>query len=426
MKRIHIANGHLIDPANRIDGKHDVYIAEGRVLSIDVAPDGFEADTTIDAHGHIVCPGLVDLRVHLREPGEEHKATIASETRAAVSGGITTLCCPPTTIPVIDTPAVDTLIRRRAKDCGLSHVVTLGAMTQNLDGTHLSEMAALKSAGCVGISNDRRKLKNNRIRRRAFEYAATFGLKVFLHPEDSGLADDGCMHEGIISTRLGLPGIPESAETVALARDLILIEETGVSAHFCQLSSGRAIGMIADAQKRGLAVSADVAAHHLYLSEHDVGYFNSSCHVLPPLRTLRDQSLLQQGTARGTIGAICSGHAPHEADAKLAPFNETSPGISGLETLLPLCLRLHHDLGVSLSDILAKLTSTPARILGLDRGQLGVGAIADICIFDPEQRWVFNKEEMLSAGKNTPFSGWEFKGKVQHCLVNGKIVYSLS
>ena len=274
--RIRIANGRLIDPANGIDGIRDLYIAEGRIQSIGQAPVGFEPDRVIDARGQIICPGLVDLSARLREPGEEFKASIASETRAAASAGVTTLCCPPDTRPVIDTPAVAELIHQRADDAGMARVVTLGAMTQGLAGECLAEMHALKSEGCVGISNAQSPITNTEVARRAMEYAATCGLTVMLHAEDPWLRNRGVVHEGPVSTRLGLPGIPESAETVAVSRDLLLIEQTGVSAHFCRLSTGRAVDMVADAQRRGLPVTADVSVYHLHLTDMDVGHYNAN------------------------------------------------------------------------------------------------------------------------------------------------------
>ncbi len=421
--RIKISNGLVIDPANNLEAKHDLYISEGRIAAINKQPDGFTLDQTIDASGCHVIPGIVDLRARLREPGLENKATIASETRAAATAGITTLCMPPDTNPVIDTTSVVELIHERAEQAGYAKVVTLAALTAGLKGEQLSEMALLKKFGnCVGISNALSPVTNNLVMRRAMEYAASCGLTIFLHAEDQGLAGNGCAHEGAISTRLGLPGIPESAETSAISRDLLLIEQTGVRAHFCHVSSARAVQMIARAQYDGLPITADVTAHHLHLTEMDIGYFDSNCHVRPPLRTQRDREALVGALATGNLNAICSDHEPHDADAKLAPFAETEAGISSLETLLPLALRLTEDL--SLSDVINRLTAQPAKILGIDAGTLSVGEKADICIYNPQTHWIMNKENLVSAGHNTPFEGWEFKGKVVHTLLNGKVVYS--
>ncbi len=423
--KILIAQGHVIDPANQLDQIADLAIEDGRILACGEIPTGFKAEKTLDASDQIVCPGLIDLAARLREPGAEHKATIASETRAAAAGGITTLCIPPDTRPIIDTPAVSELIHQKAEAAGFAKVVTLGALTRQLKGEQLAEMIKLQQdGGCVGVSNAHQPVKNNLIMRRAMEYAASCGLTIFLYADDPGLSGQGCVHEGSISTRLGLPGIPESAETVAVARELMLIEQTGVRAHFCQLSCAHSVLMIARAQHDGLPVSMDVSAHQLHLTDMDIGYFNSECHLLPPLRTQRDRDALRKGLGNGNINAICSDHQPHDADAKLAPFAETEPGISALETLLPLSLRLVDDGVLSLANLIAKLTTEPAKILGLNRGHLSAGADADICIFDPHQHWNVEPEKFISRGKNSPFASWELKAKVTHTLLNGQIVYS--
>jgi dihydroorotase len=424
--KLKISNGRVIDPANDLDEVTDVYIADGKIAAIGQLPDGFNAEQEIDASNRIVCPGLVDLSARLREPGHEHKATIASETQAAAAAGITTLTCPPDTDPVIDTPAVAELIHQRAEASGKARVVTLGAATQGLGGINLSEMGALKKAGCVGISNAHTPIANPQVMKRIMEYAATYDMTVFLFAEDPSLRNQGCMHEGAISTRLGLPGIPEAAETVAVARDLALIADTGVRAHFCRLSSAKAVQMVSRAQYDGLPITTDVSAHHLYLTDMDVGEFNSQCHVRPPLRSQRDMQGLRDGLSQGAIKAICSDHQPHEADAKLDPFRVSASGISALETLLPLTLRLVKETDLNLTDAIAKVTCNPASILGIDVGSLNIGANADITVVDPEQYWELNSETLLSQGKNTPFLGWELKGRVTHTLLNGKIVYALS
>lgn len=420
-----IQHGRLIDPAQNLDTVSDLYIAEGRIVGHGVKPDGFVAEQTIDAKGKLVIPGLIDLSARLREPGQEHKGTIASETRAAAAGGITTLCVPPDTTPIIETPAVAELITRHANDAGFARVLPLGALTAGLNGEQLAEMALLHQQGkCVAVSNACRPVAQTRVMRRAMEYAASCGLPVFLHAEDRSLSQEGCAHEGMVSTRLGLPGLPEAAETVAVARELMLIEQTGVQAHFCHLSAAHSVQMIARAKHDGLPVTMGVTPHHLHLTEMDIGFFNSQCHVLPPLRTQRDREGLRAGLTNGCISVISSDHQPHDADAKLAPFADTEPGISGLETLLPLALRLVKEGVVSLTDVVAKLTCEPARILNLaDSGTLAIGARADICIFNPEQHWTVKPEHLISAGKNTPFAGWELTSKVTHTLLEGKLVY---
>ncbi len=424
-QQIRIHGGHVIDPANGVDAVTDVYVARGRIAGLGAAPEGFTADVEIDAGGCVICPGLVDLAAALREPGQEHKATIASETRAAAGGGITTLCCAPDTTPVIDTPAVVELIRQRAAHTGKARVVTLGALTRNLDGEQLSEMAALRKAGCVGVSNATRPMLNSLVLRRALEYAATFDLTVFLHPIDHALANEGCAHEGRVSTRMGLPAIPEAAETAAVAHLLALIEQIGVRAHFCRLTTGRAARMIARARYDGVPVTADVAVPYLYLSENDISDFDSECHVLPPFRTVEDREQLRNAVRNGTIQVICSDHQPHEPDAKMGPFPSTRPGISGLDSLLPLSLRLVDDELLDLPELIRRLTVAPAQILGLPGGTLSTGASADICIFDPAQTWLLDHASLRSQGHNTPFIGWEMKGRVVHTLLEGRLVHSL-
>jgi len=422
-ERISIRNGRVIDPANQMDAQQDLHIAEGKVVASGQAPDGFTADRIVDASGLIVMPGIVDLSARLREPGEEYKATIVSETTAAACGGITTVICPPDTDPVIDTPAVAELIRRRAKQSARARVLTIGGLTRGLAGEHLTEMAALKAAGCVAVGNARLPLANTLVERRALEYASTFELNVFLHPEDHHLSDGGCVHEGRVGTRLGLPGIPEAAESVAVTRDLALARHTGARIHFRGLSTGAAVQMIRDAQAQGLPVTADVAAHQLHLTEMDVGEFDANCHVLPPLRTLEDREALRAGVRDGTLTAICSDHQPHEPDAKLAPFPSTAPGISSLETLLPLTLRLVQEGVLDLATAIARLTQGPANVVDLPFGNLADGNWADLCLFDPDRHWHLSARDLVSWGHNTPFDGWDFTGLVTHTLFEGRLVY---
>jgi dihydroorotase len=422
-KDISILGGRVIDPANGIDKITDLHIAGGKVLCLGSAPTDFQASLTIDAKQQVVCPGLIDLSANLREPGAEHKATIASETQAAATGGITTLCCTPDTYPVIDTPAVVGQIRHKARKAGFCRLLPQGALTQALKGERLSEMAALKAAGCIAVTNAYTPLANTLVQRRAMEYASTFNLLIILRPEDHHLSNNGCAHEGKVSDRLGLPGIPEAAETVAVARDLALAETTGAVIHFHCLSSASAARTMAWAKREGRRVSADVAIHQLHLSETDTEGFDSNHHVRPPLRNDSDRDGLRDAVAKNVIQAICSDHQPHEADAKSSPFPDTEPGISGLETLLPLTLKLVDQGVLGLSEAIARLTCGPADILGLKMGRLTPGHPADICIFDPRQRWIVEKEELLSTGKNTPFAGWEMPARVTHTLLKGRLVY---
>lgn len=426
MKNIIIKNGHLIDPANNIDRTADVYIVDGKIAAIEPANTLNKDDETqvIDATDLIVIPGLVDCCARLREPGQEHKATINSETIAAAKAGITTLCCPPDTDPVIDEPAVVEFINQKTGKTAHCRVVTLGALTAGLRGELLSEMYALKQAGCIGLSNCRKPVENSLVLKRAFAYAATFDIRVFIEPDEHWLSVNGCAHEGKIATRLGLKGIPVSAETIAIARALELVAETGVSAHFGRLSSANGAEMIARAKNEHLPITADVSAHQLHLTEHDISSFNSACHVIPPLRTQRDQESLRNAVSDGTFDAICSDHQPHDVDAKQAPFASTEAGISALETFLPLCLRLAQQTSLSLSDIVSKITHSPAGILGINAGTLSVASNADICIFDASEDWQLTVDRINSHAKNTPFIGWNFQGRVKHTLVNGNLLFT--
>lgn len=420
---ITLSGGRVIDPANGIDRIDSVHIQGGRILAVGAAPAGFHAETQIDASGKIVCPGFVDLSARLREPGQEHKATIATESRAAAKAGVTTLCCPPDTKPVIDTPAVAKLLKERAELSGKVRILPIAALTQGLLGSELSEMWSLKNAGCVAVSNASAPIVSTLVLRRAMEYAASHDLLLMIRPEDPWLRNGGCAHEGAVATRFGLPGIPDTAETVAVAKALALVEQTGVSAHFGQLSCARSVALIARAWYEGLAVSADVAAHQLHLTELDLKEFDARYHVIPPLRTEEDRNALRRGLAEGVIAAVCSDHQPHDEDAKLAAFPSTEPGMSTLETLLPLTLRLVDQGVLGLADAIARLTSGPAGILGIKAGTLTPGTSADVCFFDPAARWTVGQTTWRSKGLNTPFWGGEMKGAVTHTLLAGNLVY---
>lgn len=422
MKRILIRQGRVVDPANDVDRIADLALADGRVVGLD--PQGFQADETLDAQGLLVVPGLVDLAARLREPGQEHKGTVASECRAAASAGITTVCALPDTLPPIDSPADVRLLRQKAEAAGGARVAVIGALTNGLDGEHLSEMAALADAGCVGMSNAQRPVTDLLVLRRALEYAAGLGLTVFAQPLEATLARGGCAHEGPVASRLGLAAIPAAAETAALGHWLALVEQTGARVHFGRLSSAAGVRLLTRAIADGLPVSGDAAAHQLFLTEMDVADFNPQCHVRPPLRGERDRDALRAALAAGTLAALCSDHQPHEIDAKLAPFAETEPGISALETLLALTLRLVDEGTLPLAEAIARVTRAPARILGLDAGTLSPGAAADLCLIDPQAEWELDTERLLSRGHNSPFQGWPFRGRVRRTLIDGRTVYN--
>lgn len=419
---IQILGARLIDPASNRDELTNIFCQDGKIVAIGQPPEGFEAAHTIDAQGLVAAPGLVDLSVALREPGYSCKGNIASETLAATAGGITSLCCPPQTKPVLDTAAVAELILDRARESGHAKVFPIGALTRNLAGEQLSELVALRDAGCIAFGNGLANFASSRNLGRALEYAATFDLTVVIHSQDSDLAEGGLAHEGPAAAFLGLAGIPETAETVALARNLLLVEQAGVRAHFSQLSTARAAQMIADAQARGLPVTADVAMYQLILTDEALHGFSSLYHVQPPLRSAADRDGLRQAVKSGIISTISSHHQPHEADAKLAPFGETEPGISSAEILLPLALTLVEDGLLDLPTLLARLSAGPAAALRLPAGQIMIGGAADVVLFDPNSTTLAG-ERWHSKGRNCPFIGHCLPGAVRYTLVDGRVAY---
>lgn len=422
--KIHIKNGHLIDPKNGIDAKQDLYIAAGKIAGIGKTPEGFVANQTIDATNLVIIPGLVDLSARLREPGYEHKATLESEMNAAAAGGVTSLACPPDTDPVLDEPGLVEMLKHRAKQLNQAHVYPLGALTHQLAGKEITEMCELNEAGCVGFSQADVAIKDTQVLWRAMQYAATFGFTVWLRPEEPYLAKDGVAHDGEVAARLGLKGIPAAAETLAIASILRIAKETGAKVHLCRISTAEGVDMIRAAKKIGQQVTCDVSANHLHLTDFDIGYFNANTHLKPPVRSQRDKTALSNGLADGTIDAICSDHTPVDDDAKLYPFAEAEAGATGLELLLPLTLKWVEDNKLKLSDAVKHITQAPANILGVAAGNLSVNTSADICIFDPKQYWTIEPKALLSQGKNTPFLGLELAGKVKYTLVNGHVVHS--
>ncbi len=420
---IHIKSGRLIDPKSNTDARTDVYIAAGKVAALGKAPPGFKAERVIDAAGLVVCPGLIDLSARLREPGFEYKATLESEMLAAVAGGVTSLACPPDTDPPLDEPGLVEMLKHRAKTLNLAHVYPIGALTIALAGEQLTEMAELRDAGCVGFSHADVPLQDNQVLWRALQYAATFGFCVWLRPQDGFLAKDGVAHDGEVATRLGLPGIPAFAETIAIATIIELMRATGARVHLCRLSTREGVAMVRNAKREGLALSCDVGIHHAHLSEMDLGYFDSHCHLLPPLRSGRDRDALREGLKDGTVDALCSDHTPVDEDSKLLPFGESEAGATGLELLLPLTLKWALETKLPLVQALARVTRDPARILGLDAGHLSADHAADICIFNPERYRKISAADLKSQGKNTPFLGIELPGRVRYTIVRGQIVY---
>jgi dihydroorotase len=416
--RLAIRNARIIDPASGRDGVGDLYIADGRVSEQFSGPD-----RVIEAKGLVAAPGFIDLSARLREPGYEYKATLDSELQAALAGGVTSLACPPDTDPPLDEPGLVDMLRRRAKALSRARVYPIGALTVKLEGERLTEMAQLAEAGCIAFSQANAPLPNTQVLWRALQYAATFGFPVWLRPEDAWLAKDGVAHEGELATRLGLPGIPSFAETIALATLLELVRATRARVHFCRLSTAGAVDMMRAAKREGLPVSCDVAIHHLHLSDMDLGYFDSNCRLEPPLRSARDRDALARGLEEQAIDCVCSDHTPVDDDGKHLPFAEAEPGATGLELLLPLTLKWGEARKLPLAKSLARITCNAAQVLGVGSGRLAVGAPADVAIFDPQATLRVVPEMLKSQGKHTPFAGHELAGRVRYTLVAGNLVY---
>ncbi len=421
--KIHIKNGRLIDPAKGIDAQADLFIAAGRIAAVGAAPEGFAANRVIDATGRVVCPGLVDLSARLREPGFEYKATLESEMAAAAAGGVTSLACPPDTDPPLDEPGLVEMLKHRARHPSFAHVYPVGALTLGLAGERLTEMAELYEAGCVAFGQAQAPVVDTLVLMRAMQYAATFDFPVWLQAQDPFLGKEGVAHDGEVATRLGLPGIPVSAETIALSAILQLARDTGVRIHITRISSAAALEMIVAARASGIAATCDVSINHLHLSDADIGYFNPHARLAPPLRDGRDREALRRGLAAGAINALCSDHAPVDDDAKQAPFGEAAPGATGLELLLPLTLKWAGEMKLPLGQALARITCDAARVLGLSAGTLAAGAVADVCIFDPRGSFRVTRESLRSQGKNTPFLGQELPGRVCCTLIEGHVAF---
>lgn len=421
--KIEIRNGRLIDPLHAVDRQASLYVDAEKLAAVGEPPRGWRAERVIDAKGLVVCPGLIDVSARLREPGLEYKATLESEMAAAAAGGVTSLACPPDTDPALDEPGLVEMLKHRARSRGGAHVYPIGALTVGLKGETITEMGELSDAGCVAFSNADAALANTQVLLRALQYAATFGYSVWLRPQDAALARGGVAHDGEVATRLGLPSIPSFAETIALDTIFELVRATGVRVHLARLSTHEGVARVREARKAGLPVTCDVAIHHVHLCDVDIGWFDSHCHVVPPLRGTRDRAALRAGLADGTIDLICSDHTPVDDDAKQLPFAEAEPGATGLELLLPLTLKWAQEERLSLSAALSRVTAAPARVLGLASGHLAPGADADVCVFDPHAYWRVEPSALRSQGKNTPFLGLELAGRVRYTLVGGQVVY---
>ncbi len=413
-----IKGGRIVDPASGRDEVGDVFISDGKISG-----KKEKADQTIDAKGLVVAPGLIDLSARLREPGYEYKATLESEMDAAVAGGVTSLACPPDTDPPLDEPGLVDMLRRRAKALARARVYPIGALTVKLEGERLTEMAELAESGCLAFTQANAPLDDTQVLWRALQYAGTFGFAVWLRAEDLSLARGGVAHDGEVATRLGLPGIPAMAETIELGRLLQLVRATGTRLHVCRISTAGAVEMIRKAKAEKLPVTCDVGIHHVHLSEMDLGYFDSHCRLVPPLRSIRDRDALRAGLADGTIDVICSDHTPVDEDAKQMPFSEAEVGATGLELLLPLTLKWASETKTPLAKALAKVTVDAARVLGVKSGRLEPGAPADLAIFDATAPFLVVPEALRSQGKNTPFIGYELAGRVRYTLVDGRVIF---
>ena len=422
---VEITGGRVVDPAQDLDRVTNVYVADGTIAALHEAPPRWRAERVIDAHGLVVAPGFVDLAARLREPGFEHKATLASELAAAAAGGVTGLACPPDTDPPLDEPGLVQMLKHRARVLNQAHVYPIGALSLGLAGHTLTEMSELAEAGCVAFSHADVPLPDTQMLFRALQYAGTFRHRVWLRPQDSHLARGGVAHDGEVATRLGLPGIPVSAETIALATIFALVRETGVGVHLCRISSASGVEMVRAAKAEGLPVTCDVDVHHLHLCDVDIGWFDPLANLMPPLRGTRDRAALRAGLADGTIDAACSDHAPVDDDDKQVPFGEAEPGATGLELLLPLMLKWAAEDKAPLSRAIAAIATRPAQILGVAPATLRSGSAADLAIFHPSEPWVVRRDTLRSQGKNTPFLGIELAGRVRYTLLAGQVVHEL-
>jgi dihydroorotase len=428
MKPLLIQGGRIIDPSQGIDVTGSLLIAEGKILWLgkgEAAPPQPDYDV-LPAQGLVVCPGFIDLHCHLRQPGFEEKETIATGTKAAARGGFTTICCMPNTSPPLDNQTVVEYIKSKSASEGVVRVLPIGCISKGRKGEELAEMGELASAGVIAFSDDGEPALNSHLMRQALDYSRAFDLPIIDHCEDKALSEGGQMNEGIISTRLGLRGIPDAAEEIMVARDLALAKLTGGRLHIAHVTTEGSVELIRRAKEKGIKVTAEVTPHHLTLTEERVIGYDTNAKVNPPLRTKRDIKALIQGLNDNTIDIIATDHAPHTEADKLCEFDLAPFGISGLETALGSLMSLVHDREISLVTLIAKLTYEPARIIGNKYGKLGtlaIGAPADVTLFDPTLEWVVDTKAFASKGRNTPLAGERLKGKVMATIFQGKLVY---
>ncbi len=419
--KIHIEGGTLIDPVSGTQAREDVFIVDGKVAALGTAPAGFAATRTLDARGLMVAPGLVDLNARLRAPGHEHKATLESELAAALAGGVTSVVCLPDTEPVLDEPGLVEMLKFRARNLDGAHVYPLGALTVGLAGETLTEMVQLTEAGCVAFAQADVPIVDTQVLLNALQYASTYGYTVWLRAQDAYLSRGGVAASGALASRLGLAGVPASAETIALQTLFELMRVSGARVHVAQLSSAAGVALVRAAKAEGLPVSCDVSVNHVHLTDMDIGYFDARMRFDPPLRQQRDREAIRAGLADGTIDAICSAHTPLDADEKLLPFAEATPGATGLELLLSLTVKWAQEARVPLVEALTRVTSSAAGVLDLPAGRIAPGACADLCIFDAQAHWRVEPRALLSQGHNTPFAGYELPACVRATVVAGRI-----
>ena len=423
-----IKNGQVIDPANQLDGSFDILINNGKIEAIEpqgkISGSKLKDVPVIDAKNCVVAPGFCDMHVHFREPGHEYKETIETGSASAAAGGFSTVAVMPNTSPVNDNRSITELIFSQAKKTNLVNVLPIGAITKGLKGESLSDMGELKEAGCIGYSDDGRPVMDSELMRRAFEYSRMFGLPCIQHSEILDLTQGGCMNEGIISTELGLKGMPVEAEDIMVFRDICLLRKTGGRLHVAHISSGGAVELVRQAKAKGLPVTCEVAPHHFTLTEEACRNYDTNAKMSPPLRTHEDLELIKEGLRDGTIDIISTDHAPHDVADKQMEFSKACFGIVGLETALPLTLKMVDEKVITLQKAVDLLTQQPCRLFNLNKGNLGVGKDADIVIFNPKTQYTIEPEKFKSRSKNSPYKGWKVRGKVLHTLVAGKTVYS--
>ncbi len=423
-----IKNGRIIDPSANLDKSGNVFIEDGKIKNHPSDIKKLEKDQAvkiIDAEGLIIAPGFIDLHVHLREPGFEYKETIRTGCEAAAAGGFTSVVCMPNTNPVNDNASVTEYILLKARTEGIVNVFPIGAITKGEKGETLAEIGEMWEAGCVGISDDGMPVMNSRVMRHAMEYVNAFGIPVISHAEDINLSGNGVMNEGFTSTILGLRGIPNASEEVMVARDITLAELTGAHLHIAHVSTAGAVRLIRDAKKRGVKVTGEATPHHFTLTDKAILNYDTNAKMNPPVRNQEDVDALKEGLKDGTIDIIATDHAPHSEDEKKVEFDLAPFGISGLETALPLSLRLVKERVLTINEMIKKLTINPAKVIGIDRGTLKAGVVADLVIFDPDKSVTVDREKFRSKGKNTPFHGWQLNGSVAHTIVGGKVVFSV-